>query len=90
MSFNLFIPGMDAYIINVLSSSQRHAGSYHLRNATFPKPGCNACYSSCAVCPTRSWKDRKTDLENYFMYVIGDYGAACAWRWARGAATGHE
>lgn len=49
--------------------------------ATFPKPGCNSCYSSCAVCPTRSWKDRKTDLENYFMYVIGDYRTACAWRW---------
>lgn len=45
---------------------------------------CNLCYSSCAVCATRSWKDRKTDLENYFMYVIGDYRTAvpaCAWYW---------
>lgn len=37
---------------------------------------CNLCYSSCAVCATRSWKDRKTDLENYFMYVISDYRTA--------------
>ncbi|KAJ4925700.1 hypothetical protein JOQ06_018421 [Pogonophryne albipinna] len=43
---------------------------------TFPEPGCDLCYSSCAVCPTRSWKDRKNDLENYFMYVIGDYRTA--------------
>lgn len=45
---------------------------------------CNLCYSSCAVCPTRSWKDRKTDLENYFMHVISDYrtaAPACALYW---------
>lgn len=37
---------------------------------------CNSCYSSCTVCATRSWKDRKTNLENYFTYVIGDYRTA--------------
>ncbi|CAB1432252.1 unnamed protein product [Pleuronectes platessa] len=46
------------------------------QQATFPEPGCDLCYSSCAVCPTHSWRDRKTDLENYSVYVIGDYRTA--------------
>lgn len=52
---------------------------------------CNLCYSSCAVCATRSWKDRKTDLENYFMDVISDYRTAvpaCAWYWQPRARFG--
>lgn len=35
-----------------------------------PSLACDLCYSSCAVCAARSWKGRKTDLENYFTYVI--------------------
>lgn len=35
-------------------------------------------YSSCAVCPTLSWRDRKADLEKYFVYVIGDYRTAAS------------
>ena len=60
--------------------------------ATFPEPGCDLCYSSCAFCPTRSWKDRKTYLENYFVYVIGDYrtaAPACAWYWQPHAQVSH-
>lgn len=40
--------------------------------ATFPEFGCCSCYSSCAVCPTRSWRDRTTDLEKYFtnMWLV--------------------
>lgn len=35
-----------------------------------PSLACDLCYSSCAVCAARSWKGRKTDLENYFTCVI--------------------
>lgn len=42
----------------------------HLLRPHSPSLACDLCYSSCAVCAARSWKGRKTDLENYFTYII--------------------